>query len=309
MDDYKPEAGEAPLQTVPPQVRTVLQVTLGGPLAYYVVPAPYAVRLWMMSTVVIGFCGGVISRVAKENGPHLWVVVGWVGQIVLPTLCTALSEMGYGMAMTVGCGRPRPGQEAAARCCRKLGAQGLLDVESGEGARRRPPGEIDAAAAAGAQDTATFLHMLLGAEVSAGVAKRITDATRNTMLGACVPMVMVLAQMTAHWLRATGAGVAADHPSTYEQERFAMTILVLILPLSSMAFGGVLLFLRVPALVVCDLIQRSAGRVRQMGKRTPSEDDFNQIMGLIQEAHELTVRLSGLLAPVRVIKPLLAAGS
>ena len=55
MDDNKPEAGEAPLQTVPPQVRTVLQVTLGGPLAYSVVPAPYAVRLWMTSTVVIGF--------------------------------------------------------------------------------------------------------------------------------------------------------------------------------------------------------------------------------------------------------------
>lgn len=300
MDDNKPEAGEAPLQTVPPQVRTVLQVTLGGPLAYSVVPAPYAVRLWMTSTVVIGFCGGVVSRVAKENGPHLWVVVGWVGQVVLPTLCTALSEMGYGMAMTVGCGRPRPGQEAA-RCCWKSAAQPLLDVESGEGARTRPPPrEIDATAAAGAQDTATFLHMLLGAEVSAGIAKRITNATRNTMLGACLPMLMVLAQMTTHWLRATEAGVAADHPSTYQQERFAMTILVLILPLSSMAFGGVLLFLRVPALVVRDLIQRSAGRVRQMGKRTPSEDDFNQIMGFIQEAHELTVRLSGLLAPVRI---------
>ena len=37
--------------------------------------------------------------------------------------------------------------------------------------------------------------------------------------------------------------------------------------------------------------------------------DFNQIMGLIQEAHELTVRLSGLLAPVRIIKRLLVAGS
>ena len=94
--------------------------------------------------------------------------------------------------------------------------------------------------------------------------------------------------------------MAANHPSTYEHERVAMLLMVFSGVLGSVAFGGVVLFVRVPAFVVRDMIQRFAGRVRQMGKRDTSEDEFNHIMGFIQEAHEMTVRLSALLAPVRL---------
>lgn len=58
--------------------------------------------------------------------------------------------------------------------------------------------------------------------------------------------------------------------------------------------AGWLIFLKAPCIIVCDRIKFNAARVRQMTSETA---DYDAIMGYIQEARELTLRLAVVLAP------------
>ena len=58
--------------------------------------------------------------------------------------------------------------------------------------------------------------------------------------------------------------------------------------------AGWLIFLKAPCIIVCDRIKFNAARVRTMTAETA---DYDAIMGYLQEARELTLRLAVALVP------------
>jgi hypothetical protein len=68
--------------------------------------------------------------------------------------------------------------------------------------------------------------------------------------------------------------------------------------------AGWLIFLKAPCIIVCDRIKFNAARVRNMTAETA---DYDAIMGFLQEARELNMRLAAVLAPPLIGNALMCA--
>lgn len=133
----------------------------------------------------------------------------------------------------------------------------------------------------GGTDSAAFLQTLLGCSVSPAVEARVAWRRKMSLLQAVVPVGSCLLVP----LRA--ALVGAVTPSNGVLVAYGVLI-VCFLPIVAIGAGW-LLFLHVPAIVVCDRISHSAAGIRASSvSRRPV--NFDAIMRSVVSAHELQQR-------------------
>ena len=151
----QPEAellmGAAPIEwvTAPPNLQYVIQLTLGGPLAYCWRTA-WLVRLWSSSLFAVAVCGGFLGhhfRGSSDETPPEWVMCSWSAVVLLAVAGIIGSESTYQMAMAAHCAvrLPRAASPVDAADLESPLGKELLGGSSGaDGEFRRSSSSIDA---------------------------------------------------------------------------------------------------------------------------------------------------------------------
>jgi hypothetical protein len=337
LGDLPPRRGTSPCApprvTVPTNVAAVLQATLGGvlppprccaqrPSAMHCVPRVWRVRAWCACWAIVGASAGYFSLIFKDGtfvpAPHLWSIVGYFAVVAYTVVGVVCTMSTYEMAEIVGAmvvaedeqtGAGAPALDARLIAEAHGEALELGDVEQLEDARQVQAADLGGAAArqpSRENPSRLFLRGLLQSEVSEAASRVLAQQVRRSLCQALACALVVGFQAYMNLTR-RGRWEQFINPadSSRGQEGGAEGGMHHGLLLSLIGFFGAfcpctvivagwLIFLKAPCVIVCDRIKFSAARVRQMTSETA---EYDAIMGYIQEAHELTVRLGVLLSP------------
>lgn len=304
-------ADEPSRVTVPTNVAVVLQATLGGQPptrcarcthALRCIPRIWRVRIWCSCWLLIGASSGYFALIFKDGtflpSPQYWGIVGNVAVFVYTVVGLTCGIATYEMAEIVGAmvDEDSPQQRAS-----------NLDADLLSEARERPndANQVHSSLPFQEQEAGSvrrlrenpsrlFLRGLLQCEVSKAASQVLAQQMKRSAYQ--VLFVSLIVVLMAIW-NVTRPGRREHIDGTDTVHRGVLCSLVvfgLTLCPCAVIITGWLVFLKAPCVVICDRVKFSAARVRQM---TSDTADYDAIMGYIQEAHELTVRLGVLLSP------------
>eukprot|EP01046_Picozoa_sp_COSAG06_P034957 COSAG06_NODE_3708_length_4993_cov_33.759297_3_plen_599_part_00 len=333
LGDLPPRRGTSPCApprvTVPTNVAAVLQATLGGVLppprccaqrpsarAMRCVPRVWRVRAWCAFWAIAGASAGYFSLIFKDGtfmpAPHLWTIVGYFAVVAYTVVGVVCTMSTYEMAEIVGAMVVAEDEQTGAPALdARLIAEAhgealeLGGVEQLEDARQVQAADLGGAAArqpSRENPSRLFLQGLLQSEVSEAASRVLAQQVRRSLCQALACALVVGFQACMNLTR-RGRWEQFISPDSRGQEGEGGMHHGLLLSLigffsafcpCAVIVAGWLIFLKAPCVIVCDRIKFSAARVRQMTSETA---DYDAIMGYIQEAHELTVRLGVLLSP------------
>lgn len=289
-------ASPAPLVVVDPGVLRFMLSMLTGPLPSFKIR--YRAELWASSVAVLGISTAVMIKTFNTqltDSSTLWRSIGWFGASLLVAAGVLASNTIYMMSLSLqAAAAPANGGEQG------LGGQ-LMPVGEGGPAADRPR--------EGNQAGRFLQTLLVSMKISPEAASKMRARKRRSIAFAVAPtlaFLVILCGMFAVFLdgpldgpkNATSDGVEDPFSSWTETEETVLfwVGLLFLLP-SGAGYCGWRMFMEIPIIVSTDLINQASKQVRALAGAARSASQYNEAMGSIQAAHEITVRLSALLAP------------
>lgn len=230
----------------------------------------FVVRVWTSSCPIMGTVSAYYMFLAtSENLPPFWhsFVLGCMFMCSVCYFC--IGECTHIMAQTI----PQPG---AVRADSSLSV-GL----TGSGGDGMMFSKTDAD-----QQKEKFVEMLLATRVSATCAQEVRGWLKKSYIN-------VFPCMCMWYLIST---IPVDSGSL-GLKMATVVYLVCTLPVT-MILSGWLLYMHVPCIIVRERIQQMIVAVIDMRSHTRN---YNVVMGMIQDAHEITLRVSALLTPTMAV--------
>jgi hypothetical protein len=252
-------------------------------------------------------------------------VIGAISTYEMAEIVGAMTETEPDQGANLGAGLLETQQEDT----QEQEQQQQQEQEQGQEQRQRRALNLGPARSSRENPSRLFLRGLLHCEVSKPASQVLAQQVRRSL---CQTMVlsMIVIFLAVRNLTLVGRW---EHRSDPRLLLPSCAFFAMFLPSATIAAGW-LIFLKAPCVIVCDRIKFSAALVRQMTsesavraktklllrlfffftcprksssssfsywhsnkKRCRFPQDYNAIMGYIQEAHELTVRLGVLLTP------------